>query len=204
MRNHCLGAVARPWRAGAGAGDFAGRTDRGDRQLRFDRDPLVAGAKCRRTGAAFPCRRRQRGGAARRRRAATAGADGRIAIWTAGKTEPDAVLEGHTAPIVGACGLARRRDAGLGVMGSNRAAVAACGRRAARARGPYAKRQRRGVRARRPHAGQRQLRSERADLAAVGPISRDHRGDTEPAQRGRDRRRRRDRGRRRRRQGLFP
>jgi cytochrome c len=33
-------------------------------------------------------------------RAATAGADGRIAIWTFGKTEPDAVFEGHTAPIV--------------------------------------------------------------------------------------------------------
>ena len=33
-------------------------------------------------------------------RSATAGADGRIAIWTPGKTEPDAVLEGHTAPIV--------------------------------------------------------------------------------------------------------
>ena len=33
-------------------------------------------------------------------RAATAGADGRIAVWTFGKTEPDAVLEGHTAPIV--------------------------------------------------------------------------------------------------------
>ena len=32
-------------------------------------------------------------------RAATAGADGRIAIWTSGKTEPDAVLEGHSAPI---------------------------------------------------------------------------------------------------------
>src|SRR3979409_1847162 len=32
-------------------------------------------------------------------RAATAGADGRIAIWSAGKTQPDAVLEGHTAPI---------------------------------------------------------------------------------------------------------
>src|ERR687892_2763176 len=31
-------------------------------------------------------------------RAATAGADGRIAIWTFGKAEPDAVLEGHTAP----------------------------------------------------------------------------------------------------------
>src|SRR5204863_2512004 len=33
-------------------------------------------------------------------RAATAGADGRIAIWTFGKAEPDAVFEGHTAPIV--------------------------------------------------------------------------------------------------------
>jgi cytochrome c len=32
-------------------------------------------------------------------RAATAGADGRIAIWTSGRTEPDAVLEGHAAPI---------------------------------------------------------------------------------------------------------
>ena len=32
-------------------------------------------------------------------RAATAGADGRIAVWTPGKTEHDAVLEGHTAPI---------------------------------------------------------------------------------------------------------
>src|ERR1700712_3983340 len=32
-------------------------------------------------------------------RAATAGADGRIAIWKPGNTEPDAVLEGHTAPI---------------------------------------------------------------------------------------------------------
>src|SRR5258707_3021053 len=33
-------------------------------------------------------------------RAATAGADGRIAIWTAGNAAPDAVLEGHTATIV--------------------------------------------------------------------------------------------------------
>jgi cytochrome c len=33
-------------------------------------------------------------------RAATAGADGRIAVWTPGQTEPDAVFEGHTAPIV--------------------------------------------------------------------------------------------------------
>src|SRR4051812_49421579 len=33
-------------------------------------------------------------------RAVTAGADGRIAIWTAGRQTPDTVLEGHTAPIV--------------------------------------------------------------------------------------------------------
>lgn len=33
-------------------------------------------------------------------RAATAGADGKIAIWSDGKAQPDAVLEGHAAPIV--------------------------------------------------------------------------------------------------------
>ena len=33
-------------------------------------------------------------------RMATAGADGRIAIWTAGRQWPDQVFEGHTAPIV--------------------------------------------------------------------------------------------------------
>ena len=32
-------------------------------------------------------------------RAATAGADGRIAIWKPGNTQPDALLEGHIAPI---------------------------------------------------------------------------------------------------------
>lgn len=32
-------------------------------------------------------------------RAATAGADGQIAIWSPGKQQPDFVLEGHTAPI---------------------------------------------------------------------------------------------------------
>src|SRR5258707_282064 len=30
-------------------------------------------------------------------RMATAGADGRIAVWIPGNTQPDAVLEGHTA-----------------------------------------------------------------------------------------------------------
>lgn len=33
-------------------------------------------------------------------RAVTAGADGRIAIWSDGKVQPDSVLLGHTAPIV--------------------------------------------------------------------------------------------------------
>src|SRR3954451_18341984 len=32
-------------------------------------------------------------------RAVTAGADGRIAIWTAGREQPDTVLQGHTAPV---------------------------------------------------------------------------------------------------------
>ncbi|MDQ8726278.1 c-type cytochrome [Bradyrhizobium sp. LHD-71] len=32
-------------------------------------------------------------------RAATAGADGRIAIWSPGRAQPDKVLEGHTAPV---------------------------------------------------------------------------------------------------------
>ena len=34
------------------------------------------------------------------RRMITAGADGRIAVWTAGQPQPDRVLEGHGAPIV--------------------------------------------------------------------------------------------------------
>src|SRR5215468_3245818 len=32
-------------------------------------------------------------------RMATAGADGRIAIWTAGGQQPDRVFEGHTGPV---------------------------------------------------------------------------------------------------------
>src|SRR6185312_9361944 len=34
-------------------------------------------------------------------RMATAGADARIAIWTAGRQQPDQVFKGHRAPIVG-------------------------------------------------------------------------------------------------------
>src|SRR6266581_6497415 len=33
-------------------------------------------------------------------RMATAGADARIAVWTAGRQQPDQVFEGHRAPIV--------------------------------------------------------------------------------------------------------
>src|SRR6185295_3783246 len=33
-------------------------------------------------------------------RMATAGADAKIALWTAGRQQPDEILEGHTAPIV--------------------------------------------------------------------------------------------------------
>src|SRR5215472_13462153 len=33
-------------------------------------------------------------------RMATAGADAKIALWTAGRPQPDEILEGHTAPIV--------------------------------------------------------------------------------------------------------
>ena len=34
-------------------------------------------------------------------RMATGGADARIAIWTAGRQQPDEILEGHRGPIVG-------------------------------------------------------------------------------------------------------
>ena len=37
-------------------------------------------------------------------RLATASEDGTIAIWTQGKTEPDRVLKGHTAPVAGIAG----------------------------------------------------------------------------------------------------
>jgi cytochrome c len=37
-------------------------------------------------------------------RLATASEDGTIAIWTQGKTEPDQVLKGHTAPVAGIAG----------------------------------------------------------------------------------------------------
>ena len=99
-------------------------------------------------------------------RIVTAGADAHIAIWTPGKPEPDTVLDGHSGPIAGLAVSPRRRDARLGVLGSHRAAVAACRRRAARAGRQRAERQRRRVHARRPRAGERRLRRDAAHLAA--------------------------------------
>ena len=51
------GAIARPWRAGARAGDLARRQARGVRQLRHLGDPLVARAQRRRAGDALSRRR---------------------------------------------------------------------------------------------------------------------------------------------------
>jgi cytochrome c len=62
-------------------------------------------------------------------RAVTAGADGRIGIWTPGNPVPDAILDGHNR----AYRVARRYDARLGVMGSDGSLVAACRRRTNRA-----------------------------------------------------------------------
>ena len=118
-------------------------------------------------------------------------------------SNPIAVLEGHTAPIVA---LAASAD-GAVLASASWIKPCGCGRLpGAYPRvlvGPYAERQRRRVRPRRPHAGQRQLRSERPDLAAVGAIAPTVVAMPCTAQRGRDRRRRRDRGRRRRRQGRL-
>ena len=105
----------------------------------------------------------------------------------------------------GARGVARWRDARLGVLGPHGAAMAARRRRAARDRRPRAERQRRRLHARRPRAGDRRLRRDAAHLAACAMAVRDRRDDAaDAAQYGCGRARRRDRHRRRRRQGLFP
>ena len=58
-------------------------------------------------------------------RAASSGEDTRIAIWKPGEAKPVAVLEGHKAPVVALARFAGRRDAGIRIVGSHRAAVAA-------------------------------------------------------------------------------
>ena len=91
------------------------------------------------------------------RRLATAGEDGRIALWGAGVERPAQVLEGHQAPVASLAVSPDGRDARLGFMGPDHPPVAAGGRCAARARGPSAERQWRGVCLRRPQPRQRRL-----------------------------------------------
>ena len=66
-------------------------------------------------------------------RAATAGADGRIAIWSPGKAAARSRARRPQRAGRSDCALKRRHDAGVGIVGSRRAAVAGGRRRAARA-----------------------------------------------------------------------
>ena len=98
-------------------------------------------------------------------RIVTAGADAHIAIWTPGQPHPDKVLDGHSGADRRSRAVAGRQDAGLGVVGSHRAAVAARRRRAARAQRQCAERQRRRLLAGRQASDQRRLRCDAAHLA---------------------------------------
>ncbi len=64
------------------------------------RSAWVAGAQFGGTSAALPRRRGERGCHAEGWPRRHGGADGRIAIWSEGKPQPDTVLQGHTAPVV--------------------------------------------------------------------------------------------------------
>ena len=167
------GAIARPWRAGARAGDLArrqrtrspaastprrsaGRSTRNvaEQVLRFH-DGAVNAVAFLKDG-----------------RIATGGADAHIAIWTPGKPEPDAVLDGHSGADRRARGVARRHDARLGVMGSH---ACGCGRSPA-ARRACSKAHAQNVNgvAFSPdgtRAGQRRLRRDAAHLAARATAS---------------------------------
>ena len=137
-------------------------------------------------------------------RAATAGADGRIAIWTSGKAEPDAVLEGHTAPIVA---LAASPDGATLASASWDHTVRLW---------PLAGGAPRVLEGHTQNVNGVAFAPDGRALVSVsydqsvriwplsGPSAADRRCDADPAQRGRDRRRWRNRGRRRRRQGVLP
>ena len=99
-------------------------------------------------------------------RIVTGGEDGRVALWRPGSADARGRVRRPHRADRRARGVAGRHDARLGVLGPHGAAVAARGRRAARARRPSAERQRRGVRAGRQDAGERGLRPDAADLAA--------------------------------------
>ena len=137
-------------------------------------------------------------------RAATAGADGRIAIWTSGKAEPDAVLEGHTAPIAA---LAVSPDGATLASASWDHTVRLWPLAGGAPRVLEGHTQNVNGVAFAPDG--RTLVSVSYDQSVriwplVGRAAADRRCDAEPAQRRCGRRRWRDRGRRRRRQALFP
>ena len=91
------------------------------------------------------------------RRIVTAGADGKIALWTEGNAAPDRTLDGHTAPVAG---LAVSPDGKTLASASwDRTVQAMAARRwaCARARGPHAERQRRRLLAGRQERDQRRL-----------------------------------------------
>ena len=99
-------------------------------------------------------------------RIVTGGADGKIAIWTPGKPDPDKVLEGHRGPVVT---LAVSPDGATLASGSWDHTIRLWpreGRRPARAGRQCAERQRRRLHARRQGAGERRLRYDAAHLAA--------------------------------------
>ena len=136
-------------------------------------------------------------------RAATAGADGRIAIWSSGKAEPDFVLEGHTAPIVA---LAASPDGATLASASWDQTVRLWPLAGGAPRVLEGHTQNVNGVAFAPDS--RTLVSVSYDqsvshLAAFGRGAADRRCDAEPAQRRGGRRRWRDRCRRRRRQALF-
>ena len=101
-------------------------------------------------------------------RLVTGGEDGKVAIWKPGEPHPAKTFEGHTAPIVVARGVAGRQHDRVGILGPHHPAVAARGRRAARARRPLAERQRGCVHRGRQDGGECGLRREGPDLAAPG------------------------------------
>jgi hypothetical protein len=164
------------------------QTDRrGLRQLRFDRNPSVTGARRGRTSVAFPCRRGQCGGAAPgwlRRNRGRRRAHRRSGL--AARPSPTPCWK-HL----------RGRPTALPWLRHRGIRPRACGRSPAARRGcsrakPKTSMASRSLRL--PHTGQRQLRSERPDLAAGRNDLANGGGVADSAQCRCGRRRRRDRG----------
>ncbi len=87
-------AVARPRRAGAGVGDFVRWQKRDLRKLRRNGHHWSLLRNTAEQVLRFHADAVNSVALLKDGRAATAGADGRIAIWTPGNFEPDSVMEG--------------------------------------------------------------------------------------------------------------